>query len=93
MTTSRKHLCTAFWATLVVVVALVAYPLSFGPACWAVGRAHFADQAFRATYRPLVWIFQRLPPQAQSAAQWYVDLWLPPGLHFIGRGPGVWFIR
>jgi hypothetical protein len=32
--TSRKHPSAAFWVTVVVVVALVAYPLSFGPACW-----------------------------------------------------------
>jgi hypothetical protein len=25
----------AFWATVAVVVGLVGYPLSFGPACWA----------------------------------------------------------
>jgi hypothetical protein len=28
----------AFWATVVVVVVLVAYPLSFGPACWITSR-------------------------------------------------------
>jgi len=32
--TSRKKPGVAFWATVVVVVVLVAYPLSFGPACW-----------------------------------------------------------
>jgi hypothetical protein len=32
--TSRKNPGVAFWATVVVVVVLVAYPLSFGPACW-----------------------------------------------------------
>jgi hypothetical protein len=32
--TSRKKPGVAFWATVVVVVVLVAYPLSFGPVCW-----------------------------------------------------------
>ncbi len=32
--TSRKKPGVAFWATMVVVAGLVAYPLSFGPACW-----------------------------------------------------------
>src|SRR5262245_53120695 len=32
--TNRKKPGVAFWATVVVVVALVAYPMSFGPACW-----------------------------------------------------------
>ena len=30
--TDRKKPGVAFWATVVVVVVLVAYPLSFGPA-------------------------------------------------------------
>jgi len=30
----RKKPGVAFWATIVVVLGLVAYPLSFGPACW-----------------------------------------------------------
>jgi hypothetical protein len=34
MTTSRKQPGVAFWVTVMVVVVLVAYPLSFGPACW-----------------------------------------------------------
>ena len=33
--TSRKKPGVAFWATVIVLVALVGYPLSFGPACWA----------------------------------------------------------
>src|SRR5262245_22978664 len=34
MTPSHKKPGVAFWATVVVVVVLVAYPLSFGLACW-----------------------------------------------------------
>jgi hypothetical protein len=30
----RKKPGVTFWATVVMVVTLVAYPLSFGPACW-----------------------------------------------------------
>jgi hypothetical protein len=30
----RKNPGLAFWATVAAVVALLAYPLSFGPACW-----------------------------------------------------------
>jgi hypothetical protein len=32
--TSRKKPGVAFWTTVKVVAVLVAYPLSFGPACW-----------------------------------------------------------
>jgi len=34
MPCDRKKPGVAFWATVVVVMVLVAYPLSFGPACW-----------------------------------------------------------
>src|SRR5262245_35345099 len=32
--TDRKKPGVAFWTAVVVFAALVAYPLSFGPACW-----------------------------------------------------------
>ena len=34
----RKKPGVAFWTTVVVVMALVAYPVSFGPACWISSR-------------------------------------------------------
>jgi hypothetical protein len=72
VTSDRKPPGAAFWATVVVVVALVAYPLSFGPACWwfsqpandftplsyDVDNAHPFDLWPRAprAYWPLGWI-------------------------------------
>jgi hypothetical protein len=38
MIDERKKPGVAFWATVVVVAALVAYPLTFGPACWLFDR-------------------------------------------------------
>ena len=38
MTTDRKHPSAAFWITVALVVVLVGYPLSFGPACWATSK-------------------------------------------------------
>ena len=32
--TARKKPGLAFWAAVALVVVLVAYPISFGPACW-----------------------------------------------------------
>ncbi len=42
MKSSDKKPGVAFWATVVVVVAL-AYPLSFGPACWLTARPLLAE--------------------------------------------------
>jgi hypothetical protein len=36
--TSRKKPGVAFWATVALVVVLMAYPVSFGPACWIGSR-------------------------------------------------------
>ncbi len=39
---SRKKPGVAFWAT-VALVAVLAYPLSFGPACWWLSNSKFDD--------------------------------------------------
>jgi hypothetical protein len=38
MTPDRNKHGVAFWATVVVVAALL-YPISFGPACWITSRS------------------------------------------------------
>ena len=52
--TDRKKPGVAFWATVVVVVALVAYPLSFGPACWISSRIGHGAEILPVLYRPFV---------------------------------------
>ena len=54
MTPDRKKPGVAFWATVVVVVALVAYPLSFGPACWMVRRGLISPPIVAHFYRPIL---------------------------------------
>jgi hypothetical protein len=56
----RKHPPAAFWATVVVVVLLVAYPLSFGPACWLYNWNGVGKSTIEVAYFPLVWISQRI---------------------------------
>jgi hypothetical protein len=61
MTPSRKKPGMAFWATVVVVVVL-AYPLSFGPACWVANRTDlFKDDDLPVIYRPIGWLCFRSP--------------------------------
>ena len=59
--TDRKKPGAAFWATVVVVALLVAYPLSFGPACWAVRRGFVAPHAAAHAYRPILRCASQLP--------------------------------
>src|SRR5436190_19983779 len=73
--TDRKKPGAAFWATVVVVVGLVGYPLSFGPACW-----WFSDEAFLGVthfrliprfYWPIEWLMRNGPHFISSPLLWY----------------------
>jgi hypothetical protein len=53
---SRKQPSAAFWATMTLVVVLVGYPLSFGPACWIASRFQPSGEIVSAIYQPIIWI-------------------------------------
>jgi hypothetical protein len=56
MDDSRKKPGMAFRAAVVMVVLLVLYPLSFGPACWIVSRMGIPSAPWLPlVYRPLLW--------------------------------------
>ena len=72
MTDAQKKKPTAgFWITVALVVALVAYPLSFGPACWIEARWPTVDFSF--CHRPLLRIANGNGIVAQ-ALFWYANL-------------------
>jgi hypothetical protein len=52
--TERKKPGVAFWAAVVVVAALVLYPLSFGPACWISSRLNLGAKLVPIIYRPVL---------------------------------------
>jgi hypothetical protein len=86
--TDRKKPSMAFWASVVLVMAL-AYPLSFGPACWIASRHDPHSRLFTRTYRPLVRIYSACPRPVQSPIQRFVELWLPKCWEF--EPLGDWF--
>ncbi len=58
--TSRKKAGVTFWATVVVVVAVI-YPLSWGPAVWLKVCLHqpaWLDHVFDVIYAPVKWVFE-----------------------------------
>ena len=75
--TSRKKPGVAFWATVVVVVVLVAYPLSFGPACWITSRTGKGAAFVPTAYRPILWGLADDPSVEPSmldrAINWYAS--------------------
>src|SRR6266478_8582324 len=76
---SRKKPGVTLWATVVVVVLLVVYPLSFGPACWIASRSE------RMKIPTFYWPIQTYVPYCPgggAAIAWYAKLCLPTD----GRG-------
>ena len=72
--TPGKKPGVAFWATVVVVVTLVLYPLSIGPTIWFY--THNAVPSWAQTpiewfYAPLDWLAHKFP----SPFFWYAYLW------------------
>ncbi len=66
--TDRKKPGVAFWVT-VVVVELVLYVASFGPACWLSDRHLLPYGAADAIYRPLVSL--SIDVDCDEALLWY----------------------
>jgi hypothetical protein len=81
--TDRKKPSMAFWATVGLVVVLVVYPLSFGPACWwfsetPIGIAPagiFVPEVSRI-YWPIGWAYFQSPNGGliENAIGWYATL-------------------
>jgi len=70
---------------VLAMVALLLYPLSFGPIYWAcsdrLGQLHTESgivQVLLQVYSPLVWIYQEGPAPLRQALQWYLTLWGAP---------------
>jgi hypothetical protein len=77
MTTSRKSSSAAFWATVVLVVALVGYPLSFG----LFNRMVYNNQLSGETnhrltifYGPMFWLSEHGPLPVRQVIEWYCGL-------------------
>jgi hypothetical protein len=83
MTSDRKKPGFAFWATVVVVAMLVAYPLSQGP--WiTIYVATHADQpeidASSAFYAPIELAIENSPRAIQDAYDGYLEWWAGLGI-------------
>lgn len=72
--TSRKSLSAAFWKTMVVVTLLVAYPLSFGPACWSTERAPMTyNRVAPQIYWPIGWLCSK-SERTRKVFNWYATV-------------------
>jgi len=72
--TDRKTTGAGFWATVVMLVGLVAYPLSFGPACWLTERNPMTlNRVAPRFYSPIGWLCWQ-SGQARKVFNWYATL-------------------
>jgi hypothetical protein len=77
MTTSRKKPGVAFWATVVVVVvALILYPLSLGPAIWLTARGYFRESTVQSFYMPFL-VPAEYVELLESGVTWWGSLGVP----------------
>jgi hypothetical protein len=89
--TDRKKPGVMFWATAVVVVVLVGYPLSFGPAVWATRENIISIRFFWHPYRPLARLAVDGPPWCSrplflygsifgdpKVSSWIIQAWTAP---------------
>jgi hypothetical protein len=60
MNSHREKPGLAFWAAVVLVAAL-AYPLSFGPAFWVSSRCECGIRAVTIFYRPILQLWTSGP--------------------------------
>src|SRR5436190_14665700 len=70
--TDRKKPGVAFWATVGIVVVLVGYPLSFGPACWITSRTDVGVSSLPIVYLPLIRAMSR-SERIADALDWYAQ--------------------
>ncbi len=71
--TDRKKPGVAFWATVGLVVVLVGYVASFGPACRLGNRQQLSVRTIYVAYRPIIAVWFRGPKFASNAISRYVD--------------------
>jgi hypothetical protein len=74
MTSDRKHPSAAFWITVALVVVLVGYPVSFGPACWIAERNWTYVPIAICVYGPLVQIAYNGPVWVKGPLRWWASV-------------------
>ena len=69
----------AFFVTVILVVALLLSPGTFGPAVWLTSRGHLKAQTVERVYRPVLIAIAHGPDWLSQAAMWWALLGVPEG--------------
>jgi hypothetical protein len=73
MTLDHKKPGVAFWST-VVMVGVLGYVASFGPACWVTSRAAIGAPAVNVAYRPMMWAWGANRKYVGAFLAWYAQV-------------------
>jgi hypothetical protein len=71
---TRARRSYGFWLAVALMLALVLYTLSVGPAVYLVERTGTGLEAARTVYAPLVWL-ANVSPEARQLLGKYERLW------------------
>jgi hypothetical protein len=80
----KKRPGVGFWAT-VIVPAVLAYPASFGPACWIGSRADILVDKIPSLYHPVLWAMSR-NESTYRALEFYTTVGAARGWGWIDLG-------
>jgi hypothetical protein len=71
----RRH---AFWC-VVTLISMLAYPASFGPACWIAARVDPNSRLLSSVYWPMGRVILEESDSISNALCWYAGLGIPAG--------------
>ncbi len=84
----RKKPGVAFYATVMLVVVL-SYVASFGPACWITSRANVGNRVVSVVYRPLLMLADTGIAGVDGALLWYAYVGSPDEWAWASDNEGV----
>lgn len=68
---SPRKPTTGFWITVALVTMLLAYPLSFGPACWISARLETSEMFVDYWFQPILRTMVHGPLWFKRLGLWY----------------------
>lgn len=69
---------TKWTLAVLLVLSVVVYPLSMGPACWLLTQEWKPDGAHAVVHQlfaPLLWVYRNGPEPVHVVMRWYIFLW------------------
>jgi hypothetical protein len=74
VTDEQKKGGAAFWLTVAMVAALIAYPVLFGPACYLCEKNLLSQKVAWVMFRPMTWLARTGPAPVSRLIAGYAEL-------------------